>query len=474
MGTFLPPPPVSNDPKDPSFRDWFYKLQQFLANAGNILFTDLDFTGSNITSIATRNHADLQDLNTASYTHLTATDHTDLTDGGTTTLHTHNASIIPLEKIGASTFDSVQDMQNLFHSAGYVSGGAVTDNGDGTVAIAVGTGVIRVADDELSAIKFFDWVAVASQAISDGNENWVYIDYNAGAPIVTASTTEPPNHHVFVKLAAVHRDGTTIHINQTVRFNVGDHASNMVQNMQETMGVQHVSGATLSETGTRNLAVTAGVFWHGLNRFNTSALDTNVSGSFTTYYQDGIGGWTRTASQTVVNNTQYDDGSGTLASLSPNRYTNRWVYLATGSNVYVVYGQTQAVQLSDAASEEAPSSLPAELNTDSFLIGRIIIKEGDTNFFQIDSAFMQTFATASVNVHNSLSGLQGGTAGEYYHLTAAEYTALGTAQVKVYEPTMSGTFFSNVGYLAAEPELPEFITSSSGDVVMAWGGDYAA
>lgn len=89
MAFNLPPPPVSNDPKDPAFRDWFYKLQKAFSALGSFLFTNLDFTGSNITSIATRNHADLQNLNTASYTHLTATQATDLTDAGDSTLHYH-------------------------------------------------------------------------------------------------------------------------------------------------------------------------------------------------------------------------------------------------------------------------------------------------------------------------------------------------------------------------------------------------
>ena len=33
MAFNLPPPPVVNSPGDPSFRDWFYKLQSFLAQA---------------------------------------------------------------------------------------------------------------------------------------------------------------------------------------------------------------------------------------------------------------------------------------------------------------------------------------------------------------------------------------------------------------------------------------------------------
>lgn len=38
---------------------------------------------------------------------------------------------------------------------------------------------------------------------------------------------------------------------------------------------------------------------------------------------------------------------------------------------------------------------------------------------------------SSDGAHNSLSGLQGGTAGEYYHLTSAEYTALGSGYIRL-------------------------------------------
>lgn len=89
MAFNLPPPPTSNDPKDPAFRDWFFKMQRAFSTLGSFLFTNLDFTGSNITSILTRNHDDLQNLNTASHTHLTSTQATDLTDGGDSTLHYH-------------------------------------------------------------------------------------------------------------------------------------------------------------------------------------------------------------------------------------------------------------------------------------------------------------------------------------------------------------------------------------------------
>ncbi len=82
----LPPPPQT---KEPALDGWLYLIWKKLTAAGQILWASLDFTGSNLTDLATRNHADLQNINTATYTHLSATDHTDLTDGGTTSLHRH-------------------------------------------------------------------------------------------------------------------------------------------------------------------------------------------------------------------------------------------------------------------------------------------------------------------------------------------------------------------------------------------------
>lgn len=47
-------------------------------------------------------HAELANLNSTSYSHLTAAQKTDLTDGGATTLHTHTTS-----ELGDATADSI-------------------------------------------------------------------------------------------------------------------------------------------------------------------------------------------------------------------------------------------------------------------------------------------------------------------------------------------------------------------------------
>lgn len=57
----IPISPIPNNPitENHEWRDWFFKLQQYLTLAGTLLFRNLDFTSGNITSIPTRNHNDL-------------------------------------------------------------------------------------------------------------------------------------------------------------------------------------------------------------------------------------------------------------------------------------------------------------------------------------------------------------------------------------------------------------------------------
>jgi len=162
MAFNLPPPPTSNDPKDPAFRDWFYKLQKAFTTLGSFLYTNLDFTGSNLTSILTRNHADLQNLDTASYTHLTATNATDLTDGGETALHKHAAVDINMPVVGSPAGGSTLKRDfNTRGSSGVIDGTQtyVTIASATTVDVAAGEGYIRTTNDQQGDLVFITWSA---------------------------------------------------------------------------------------------------------------------------------------------------------------------------------------------------------------------------------------------------------------------------------------------------------------------------
>ena len=55
-----------------------YRLWKRISTTAGIAWSLIDKTGSNITDIVTRNHADLQNLNTTNYTHLTSAQAADI------------------------------------------------------------------------------------------------------------------------------------------------------------------------------------------------------------------------------------------------------------------------------------------------------------------------------------------------------------------------------------------------------------
>jgi len=90
--TRIPPPPVHSADRT-VWSNWYVAVKDGINNLRNDLkWINLDFTGSNLTDIETRNHNDLQSINGGSSTeryHLTAAQHTDLTDAGDSTSHYH-------------------------------------------------------------------------------------------------------------------------------------------------------------------------------------------------------------------------------------------------------------------------------------------------------------------------------------------------------------------------------------------------
>ena len=337
------------------------------------------------------------------------------------------ASSVSVLELGTATYDDVQDWINTTQSAGKLTGGAFTDNGDGTLSVAAGTGFIKTTDSDVAVNKFFDWVIDSSVALTDNSANYLYIDYNAGSPQIAVTTTIPTDHNTKILLGEVFREGTTLHFVSAgqVMSNLGKRV--FWKNIDVYGKFQRSSGIIISETGTRNIAVTAGYIYAGLTKASVDAIDTSVSDVFTYYYRDGSGGWTKVTSQTQIDNTQYDDGSGTLATLSSggwggsDKYGVHWVYKDVDSDSFVVYGQGN-YNLQEAQDAQPPSSIPDLLKEVSGLIGKIIIQKDDSTFTSIQSAFDVTFSPTGIVDHNDLANIQGGTADEYYHLTEAEHT----------------------------------------------------
>jgi len=90
-------PPIPNNPITDThvWRDWFFKVSQVLVQGAQIAWTSLNFSGSNLRDIQTRQHNALQDLQggdgATQYYHLTQAQYNSLTPDYTYGAYSNNA-----------------------------------------------------------------------------------------------------------------------------------------------------------------------------------------------------------------------------------------------------------------------------------------------------------------------------------------------------------------------------------------------
>lgn len=352
------------------------------------------------------------------------------------------ASDVSMLKISAATYDDVQDWSNATQSGGVTSGGAITDNGDGTVTVAAGTGIIKSTDSDVGVNYFFDWAQDASVALVDDSENWIYIDYNAGSPVIASVVVLADlDLHTELVMGKVWRKGTTAHVMQVGQY-IADYARKTCYAMFELFGFMQASGAVVSEVGVRNIASSAGVFYCAANRLTTAAKNTSVADTFSYWYSDGGAGWTEVAAQTAIDNTQYDDGDGVLGTLTNNRYGVHWVYILHSGPLHVQYG-TGDYSLAQAEAAQPPTPPPMITSIGS-LAAKIIIEKSAAAFTLIESAYSTTFAGTTVSDHGSLAGLSDDDHAQYLLLAGRSggQTAIGGTDANdnlTLETTSNGT-----------------------------------
>lgn len=313
--------------------------------------------------------------------------------------------------IGSPTYSTIQHIQDIFHSAGWFSGGTITDVGSGNITVSAGTGALRSTDSRVGQLLFFDWGALSSTAIPSDTIRYIGVEYNFGSPQVVVRSSINWNFNTDFPLGTVVNESGTLHITQSEHA-VGDHANFMIQRIQEINGIQRANqlgGLIIGEDGSnRYITVTVGILWDGLKSFSISAIDTNPGGgadTFDRYYQDGGSGWTKEANQTTWNNTQYDDGDGGLATMTANFRSVQYFYLELDGTLVSIYGQAEYATVALAENDAPPSTLPDRLDPDhAILIGRIVFQKSASSG-DPQTVFMAAFETAGVTAHSDLSGI---------------------------------------------------------------------
>jgi len=325
-------------------------------------------------------------------------------DWATTSIGTVAASAVNIDVLGTPTYTTLEHLINVTGSNGLITGGTITDGGSGTIDIAAGSVMIRSTDSAIGELFSADFSAVVAQALTDGVNNYIYVEYNAGTPQVAVDTIPRSSLGTNTLIGIVVRDGTAVHISNTstplAQFN--QLAAKKAALLE---GVRRQSGSILSETGTRNIAVTAGLWWLAFDEYTIAAMDSSVADTFSYFYSDGASGFTEVASSTQIDNTQYDDGSGTLATLSNNRYGVHWVYRGIDNNTYVVYG-TGDYTAQQAADATPPTSVPVMIN--GFHVGivaKIIILKSASTFAAVENPFDVAFPSSLTQSHLDLTNI---------------------------------------------------------------------
>lgn len=189
---------------------------------------------------------------------------------------------------------------------------------------------------------------------------------------------------------------------------------------------EHGRGASISTTSL-GLEVTNGTFYQGVVPFHTPSLI-----EWTYWYKNGVT-WNQVANVTALDNKNYNEHGTGLLPLDAGKFSSHWLYIVFGSNhtasLHIVYDPTNGYNtLEEAIAGLSPAELPpiCGLYGISTFIGKVVTQESDdTQVLAILSAFTSSLnAQANTNNHNSLSGLQGGSLGDYQHLTVVEVAKL--------------------------------------------------
>lgn len=344
-------------------------------------------------------------------------------------------SDVSLLNIPVATYLTVQDWLNNTQSAGYMSGGGFTDNGDGTLTVAAGTGFIKSTNNGLSNTYSFDWAEDSALALAEGL-NYIGVEYNAGAPQVFAEATKTSDSRTSFYLGKAFKEGTDLHI-----LEAGMDLTEVISRIQGHLArkdgeIVYTGGLKVSETGNRYLAVESGTVDVGLTPISISAIDTSGADTFEYYYYDGAAWQESDVSQ--IDNANYNDTSSGLVALTPNRYGVHWIYIANDGELLVLYGQGDYI-LSEAEDALPPSSLPDHVSEFALLAAKIIVQEGATNFLSVESAFESQFSPSLATDHADLITLAWSSAGH----TGTVSTFAG------FDGTGAATYYPESNYLLA-------------------------
>ena len=250
--------------------------------------------------------------------------------------------------------------------------------------------------------------------------SYIVIEYNGGSPryyvydndsIITDSDV--------VLFMITYRSGNFVHVLEFDNYGAG--LPNKINDrILSTDRFARESGFSLGLSGlTGVITLSAGVAWNGVYRQALPQLNSQDDIFFQSFHSGGT--WVYTTTANTLNNEYYDDGTDKV-SATTGKYLVNWYFRGQEVNdhLYEVWGNDEYDSVAEAQLSVEPS-LPELVTSHAFLTGRIIVQVSATTG-SVESAFVSVFQSTQVTAHNDLNAIQGGSAGEYFHLTSTQYS----------------------------------------------------
>ena len=243
---------------------------------------------------------------------------------------------------------------------GILNGGELSVANTTQFTIAAGDGIINdlnkvPGSDPHPEIKKITWsqqtitVSNLDSSNTDQLNSWIYVDQNGAVQQQATAFTDAQKRNFIVIGSAIHSEGVLKFV-RTFPITAYSNANQLTE-FVNIFGPLKKSGHRISANGA-NLSVNraAGVaFALGRNYATDPENPSTVSDAAKTqavihrYYRDGSGGFTLDDGPsgngyTVLDPSKYDDGSGTLATVSGGNFTVQRLYYFPGTpNIIIAY-----------------------------------------------------------------------------------------------------------------------------------------
>ncbi len=322
---------------------------------------------------------------------------------------------------------------------GLISGGEVTRATGLLVDVSAGTGFINVG----GSLFRTTWSAVTNLALTASDTNYIFVDET---DVVQVSLT-PPSGENDIRLADAITDGSSIILLANHKVLLEERPPKFHTYAMDVVGNVVVSGlVTTKDAIAYRLQVDAGTYYTRDCKVTVPATDPIA---FTHWYRNGSGGWTHVAASTLIDQNNWDDGTGTLNSLIAGEWKKDLLFVVHVSagvvEYHVFYGQETFASQAAAEGGAVPAA-DSDVIANAVRSGGVVIEGAAAAIASVvdERPFIGQLApgTTAVSDHGLLAGLGDD---DHTHYLLADGTRAMTGDLAMGTNDIAGATFISIG-----------------------------